>query len=207
MTQGSSNPTGERVRGWGYYVGFHEPLEPCMPAYHEFDVSLVGVKPRIRRRFVLRATATFADLHRAIQDACGWQDRHLFAFRDRTDSPLAGIPDKETDEPDPDARRVRLSSYFGEGKETTCMYEYDFGDAWEHEVTLRAAIKLPDRFERRLLGGARAFPPEDCGGLPGYEACVRMATQGRGPKDLREWLGDWDPEAFDLEETRREFDR
>ena len=177
-----------------------------MPLYHEFEVSLLGIKPRIWRRFLLRSTATFADLHNAIQ-ACGWDNCHLFVFRDRMGRPVAGIPDAESDEPDPDARRVKLSSHLGEGKERTCVYEYDFGDSWEHEVKLRGTAELPDSFERRLLAGARAFPPEDCGGVPGYEDCVRFATTGRGPKHLREWLDDWTPEAFDVEEAKREFDR
>jgi hypothetical protein len=177
-----------------------------MPKYLEFRVSLVGIRPTIWRTFLLRSNATFEDLHRAIQ-ACGWEDAHLFVFRDRRGHPIAGIPDKEADEPDPDARRVRLSSFFGEGKARRCVYEYDFGDSWEHDIEFRGTTEFPEAFERRLLAGERAFPPEDCGGIPGYEACVRMATQRRGPRQLREWLGDWKPESFDLDAAKAKFDR
>ncbi|MGH8897220.1 MAG: IS1096 element passenger TnpR family protein [Egibacteraceae bacterium] len=65
------------------------------------------------------------------------------------------------------------------------------------------ATDLPERFHRRLLDGGRAFPPEDCGGLWGYEKCVRVACGGEDPEGRREWLGDdWDPEVFDLESTQ-----
>lgn len=95
------------------------------------------------------------------------------------------------------------------------------GDGWEHEVVLKGVVELPERFKRRLVGGARAFPPEDCGGIPGYEECceaVRLSDEEladlekRDPEtweamqDRRGWVGDWDPERFDLEATRRWFD-
>ena len=83
-----------------------------MPSYFEFEVTLKEGEPKIWRRFLIRANATFADLHDAIQEACGWTDSHLFAFETRTGKPIAGIPDEESEKPDPPANRVRLSDYF-----------------------------------------------------------------------------------------------
>lgn len=115
------------------------------------------------------------------------------------------MPDAEIAEPEPDAARVALTSHFGqEGQH--CRYEYDFGDSWIHGVLLIGIVELPDRFERRLLDGARAFPPEDCGGLPGYEDCARVARGGADPEELAGWLGDWDPDRFALITLRRSFD-
>ena len=51
-----------------------------MPKYFEMEVSLLGIEPRIWRRFLIRAEATFQDLHNAIQEACGWENAHLFEF-------------------------------------------------------------------------------------------------------------------------------
>jgi hypothetical protein len=83
-------------------------------------------------------------------------------------------------------------------------------------VRLRAVRDLPEAFHRRLLAGARAFPPEDCGGVWGYQACLAAvgacepADVGASPAALqerKEWLpADWDPEAFDLEAARAVFD-
>lgn len=57
------------------------------------------------------------------------------------------------------------------------------------------------------MGGARAFPPEDCGGIPGYEDCVRVVKGGKDTEDLRKWMGDWDPERFDLVAVARRFNQ
>jgi pRiA4b ORF-3-like protein len=148
-----------------------------MPRYYELEVLLRDAKPRIWRRFLIADNASFLDLHEAIQDACGWTDTHLFAFHDRGGEPIAGLPDDEYGEPDPDAKKVKLRSYFDGEEGTSCVYEYDFGDSWEHDVKLVRTAELPEKFARKLLGGARAFPPEDCGGIPGYEECVRMSYQ------------------------------
>ena len=63
-----------------------------MPKYYEFEVSLQEIQPRIWRRFLLRNTATFAQLHQAIQQSFGWQERHLWEFRLPTHQgrPIAG---------------------------------------------------------------------------------------------------------------------
>lgn len=184
-----------------------------MPAYLDFEVSLREVQPKVWRRFLIQSTGTFMDLHEAIQDACGWFNYHLFAFRTKGRT-IAGLPDEDGfSDPDPDATRIKLSSFFGPGRSERCLYEYDFGDSWEHDVVLKGTTDLKERFERRLTDGGRAFPPEDCGGLTGYENCVRVAegleeeaTLGED-RALRKWLGDWTPEAFNLPAVKREFDR
>ena len=117
---------------------------------------------------------------------------------------IAGIPDEEWDGPDPDAAKVGLSAYFPAARR--CVYLYDFGDHWEHDVKLRRTLELSERFRRRLVDGARAFPPEDCGGLSGYEDWVAVARGGPDPQGLREWMGDWDPEQFDPKVAHLEFD-
>jgi len=80
-------------------------------------------------------------------------------------------------------------------------------------VELKAVLDLPETFKRRLVGGAQAFPPEDCGGVWGYERCLAAIGAIKADdfdeeelEETREWLGSWDPEAFDLEAARKEFD-
>jgi len=187
-----------------------------MPKYLEFEVSLLGVKPKIWRRFLLKDTATFADLHRAIQDACGWEDYHLYEFREsKGRNVIARVPyeDPLEEERAPDAGKVRLASHFTR-KGAKCLYVYDFGDGWHHGVELKEVAEMPERFTRRLVDGARAFPPEDCGGVWGYARCLAaLGLIDAGDFDAddleetREWLGDWDPEEFDLATVRKRFDR
>jgi len=84
------------------------------------------------------------------------------------------------------------------------IYEYDFGDGWIHTLKVAKALPAePDTFYPSCTDGARACPPEDCGGFPGY---MRMLEILKDPKDeehedIKEWLGeDFDPEEFDLDE-------
>lgn len=181
---------------------------------YEFDVRLAGVSPPVWRRFRLDATGTFGDLHQAIQDACGWQDAHLFRFSTPEGAAIAGSAfDDGFGGVESAADAVPLSRFF-DGHDR-CVYEYDFGDSWIHEVTVVDRSATPATFTRQLVGGSRAFPPEDCGGLPGYEQCVEIAAGRDGsdaygphdPDDLREWLGAWEPDAFNRDQVARAFDR
>ena len=190
-----------------------------MPTYLELRVALQGIRPPIWRRFLIRSTGSFESLHHAIQDAFGWERCHLWEFREpgRRGDPIAGVPDSDGGfgwgPPTPDASKVRLSSYFmTSATPVKCHYTYDFGDSWEHLVTLRNVVTLDESFERRLLAGKRACPPEDCGGVSGYYRLWELLETGKDPygddpDELREWIGDWDPESFDLPSRKASFDR
>ena len=185
-----------------------------MPSYFDFTVSLQNVLPRPWRRFLLAGNASFAILHAAIQDACGWSDSHLYEFRSSGEynpEPIAGLrlEDGEDDlgGPRPNAAATRLSRYFGRGAFTTALYLYDFGDGWVHDVQLNDVVESAEKFRRRLVGGEHAFPPDDCGGPPGYEQIQEALRTGDDPEDLLEWASsvwDWTGE-FDLEKARRRF--
>ncbi|HYX34237.1 MAG TPA: plasmid pRiA4b ORF-3 family protein [Oligoflexus sp.] len=182
-----------------------------MAEYYEFEVSLRGAKPRLWRRFQLRKTATFQDLHDAIQDACGWEDCHLFSFATsfgrNAEEIATGIPPGAAfDEPEaPPASKVKLKSYFE--YEAKCGYVYDFGDGWQHDIKC-TPIVAESRFKRRLIDGKGTFPPEDCGGLWGFERCVNVFKgKEEDEEGLKEWLGDWTPNNFSLAEVREKFDQ
>ena len=87
---------------------------------------------------------------------------------------------------------------------TTFGYEYDFGDGWLHLITVEEILTSstdPVAPPRAVcLDGARCCPPEDCGGIPGYEDTLRALKQPkkREYRERLEWLGGaYDPEAFD----------
>jgi hypothetical protein len=185
-----------------------------MPAYFDFTVSLQNVLPRPWRRFLLRANASFATLHSAIQDACGWSNSHLYEFRtcgEYAPEAIAGLrlEDGEDDlsGPMPSARTTRLTRYFGRGAFTTALYLYDFGDGWTHDVQLNDVVGIDEKVTRRLLGGEHAFPPDDCGGPLGYEELQEAIRTGKDPEGLIEWASSvwgWTG-IFDLDEARRRF--
>jgi hypothetical protein len=185
-----------------------------MPRYYEFEVVLQEIQPRIWRRFLLRHPSTFAQLNTAIQESFGWTNSHLWEFRQPTfrGRPIAGLVtgEEEADRPMPDALHVKLSEYFTGERVTACEFIYDFGDDWVHDVKLIRVVSDEATFRRRLLDGERACPPEDCGGVGGYERMVEFVRTGEDVWDdvegLAEWLGDWDPERFDLEAAREAFE-
>jgi hypothetical protein len=145
----------------------------------------------------------------------------FFEKRPYRDSLVRASDDSDFAEPPgPDASRIDLSSYFGtgKGKKKVCGYIYDFGDDWRHKIKWKKMVKLEDELPRVLLAGARAFPPEDCGGVWDYKTCVEIATGVAKPdaddpysaeeiEERREWLGDWDPEKFDLGAVKEKFDK
>jgi hypothetical protein len=85
---------------------------------------------------------------------------------------------------------------------TEFRYTYDFGDDWRHDLTVEGVVPLPqDVLLPVCLGGARACPPEDCGGVGGYEELIAALgrPQSGAAREYREWLGRvYDPEELDL---------
>lgn len=181
-----------------------------MGEYFEFEVSLKDVKPKIWRRFLLPKTATFLHLHDAIQVACGWGNCHLYSFstKERVREEIASTPCATNDyETSPPSNKVKLAQYFE--IYSACNYTYDFGDHWDHEVKLKKIVLDSAKFKRKILDGKRAFPLDDCGGVPGYFDCADLITGvTKGNKELKEWIGkDWHPEKFDLEEMKKLFNQ
>lgn len=187
-----------------------------MPTYFDFTVSLQNVLPRPWRRILIGANASFATLHSAIQDACGWANSHLYEFRTSGEYAPATIAGLRLEDGDddlagrvPNATTTRLARYFGRGAFTSALYLYDFGDGWVHDVQLNDVVGITEKFTRRLTGGEHAFPPDDCGGPPGYEQLQEALRTGKDPEGLVQWASSvwgWTG-AFDLGEARRRFAR
>lgn len=100
----------------------------------------------------------------------------------------------------------KLGDLVKEGDEF--RYQYDFGDEWQHELVVERVIKKPKGMviENALcLDGARACPPEDCGGPPGYENLVRVLADKDDEEhnELREWVGNWDAEVFEIDRINK----
>ena len=173
----------------------------------QFKVTLLGIKPPIWRRIVVLSDATFWDLHVAIQDAMGWQDLHLHEFN--VPAPLLrcnytiGIPDDEigpVQDPVFPGWLIPVAQFFNLINRRA-IYEYDFGDGWEHEVRLEKILPRDKNVQYPVCtGGRRACPPEDCGGIGGYEAFLAAIADPAHAEheDLLAWVGgEFDPERFD----------
>ena len=132
------------------------------PEVYQIHVWIRHISPMIWRRLLFRADSTLAALHDAIQIAFGWSDFHLHRFRihgrDYGVSRLGGLSFSR------DARAVRLADFQFRPNEWF-LYEYDFGDGWQHVVRVERRLSPePRRTYPVCVGGQRAAPPEDCGG-------------------------------------------
>lgn len=80
------------------------------------------------------------------------------------------------------------------------------GDFWEHAIVVEEVLEGAAAGPVRCLAGARSAPPEDCGGVSGYEGLLEALADPEHPEheDLSEWVGDdFDPDAFDLNAVNR----
>lgn len=179
---------------------------------YQFKITLKGIDPPIWRRIQVPARYTFWDLHVAIQDSMGWLDYHLHMFRlpdPRTGRPVEiGIPDEhpfEDDVPCLPGWEIPMAAYFPKPG-ATAQYEYDFGDSWNHEILLEEVVeRIPKDRYPKCLDGARACPPEDCGGVWGYEELLATITDPSHEEyeSMIAWLGGgFAADAFDPRRVR-----
>lgn len=167
-------------------------------------VELVGSDPLIWRRLQVPGEITLSLLHKVLQATMGWEDCHLHEFRigkasygsaAESDDPFAiGLQEDHG---------VRLTDVLT-SRTRDFEYVYDFGDDWIHKITVERPASAEDGAPILLcLGGERACPPEDCGGLYGYYGYLKILKTPSHPEydEIKEWMGRHDPERFDLDKV------
>ena len=132
------------------------------PDVYQLHVWLCKISPLIWRRLLVRSDSTIADLHYTLQIAMGWDGAHLHRFRIRGKdyglSRIGGIGFHD------DPRQVHLADLHFRPNERF-IYEYDFGDLWQHVVRVERWRPLDRKHTYPVcIGGKRAAPPADCGG-------------------------------------------
>ena len=177
-----------------------------MASVYQLKVILAGSQPPIWRRVQIRSTTTLGRLHNILQTVMGWTNSHLHQF-------IVGEARFSDPDFDPygeldfaDEQMVRLNEIVGaEGDHF--VYEYDFGDCWQHDLLVeQIAESAPGVRYPICLAGARACPPEDCGGIWGFEDFLEAVRDPSHPEhaEYLEWIGgEYDPEAFDVGEINR----
>src|SRR4051794_24697397 len=176
------------------------PRRPTTPnQIYQLKITLRDSKPPIWRRVEVPDTVTLAQLHQIIQASMGWYDSHLHQFT--VGRIHYGVPDPDDFEEVRDERRVRLNQILTEPKQKL-VYEYDFGDGWEHVMLLEKVLAPEQGTEYpRCIAGKRACPPEDVGGVWGYASFLEIMRDPKHPEhaEMLEWVGgEFDPEEFDL---------
>jgi len=176
-------------------------------SYH-LKVVLVGTKPPIWRRLRAPGNANLGWLHAVLQVATGWTNSHLHQFKARGkfySDPRHLFAKFEGDSEILDEAKITLHQLAPVEKDSF-RYEYDFGDSWEHQITIEKILptEAVAATVAHCMGGARACPPEDCGGIWGYDNLLKVLKDPKHPehRTMKEWLGrSIDPEAFDVAKT------
>lgn len=178
-------------------------LIPTQALILRFRIELQATNPLVWRTIEAPGDYTFWDLHVAIQDAMGWLDYHLHRFtipHPRTKTPqIFGIHNLSQDCDDPPSWATQIATMFTLSN-PVAQYDYDFGDGWRHMVTLVDVLQRDFKLRYpRCVDGARACPPEDCGGVHAFAAIV----SGTMDQDMRRWLPrGYDPARFDSKAVR-----
>ena len=129
---------------------------------YQLRIYLREISPMIWRRLLVRSDSTIADLHYALQITMGWEDFHLHQFI--IHGKRYGVSRLGCINFSDDAAQVHLADFHWRRGERF-LYEYDFGDGWQHEIRLEKRPALdPKKTYPFCSGGARKAPPEDCGG-------------------------------------------
>lgn len=180
---------------------------PKKPAIiYQIKVTLDDIRPPIWRRILVPDNTSLLKLHDILQIIMGWQDYHLHHFV--IDNHYYGNRDNDEfgDLGTIDEKRVKLDQIIP-SKGFRFKYEYDFGDSWKHTLYVEKLLPVEQGTKYPVcIKGKRACPPEDVGGVWGYEnflEAIRDPNHEEHDQNL-EWSGgEFDPEAFDLERVNQ----
>jgi hypothetical protein len=168
---------------------------------YQLKMTLKYIRPPIWRRMEVPAEVTLAELHLILQVAMGWTNSHLHQFK--VGKMYYGEPsiDEFSELNLKDESKARLQKVLSKPKQKM-IYEYDFGDGWKHDLVLEKILQpSPGVRYPRCLAGARACPPEDCGGVHGYANFLEAISDPEHEEhdEYLDWIGgEFDPENFDV---------
>jgi hypothetical protein len=181
----------------------------------QLKITLLESEPEIWRRVQVPERLTLAKLHDIIQIVMGWRNSHLHEFEiggKRYSDPSFELDEtafeEEDIEPVGNEKKFKLSELEKVRSVEKLEYRYDFGDGWQHEIRIEKRIPAePEMIYPVCIGGERACPPEDCGGIGGYANILSQLANPKDPehRSTKQWLGGFfDPAAFDPNHLNRE---
>src|SRR5262249_28314710 len=165
-------------------------------------IELKDIDPTIWRRVEVPLTTSLKGLHDIIQAVMPFENYHLFGF-DVGDKRY-GIPDRKWDHVREtlDAKNIKLGALVERGV-TSFSYTYDFGDDWRHSIAIEHLTAADPKLDYpRFIDGSRRAPPEDVGGIPGFQEFIdaMINPRHRGHQRLTKWYGgSFDPDDLNLQ--------
>lgn len=165
---------------------------------YQLKITLDGSQPLIWRRLLVPLDVDLTHLHHIIQSAMGWTDSHVHQFYPPQSRPIERLGS------------ARLGDLLVEEGDH-CGYEYDFGDSWYHDIELEQKREAETgRTYPVITGGERACPPEDSGGIRGYNESLKVLKDPSHPDymEMAGWLTqDFNPEAFNIDQANQRLAR
>jgi hypothetical protein len=165
----------------------------------QLRIRLEGINPPVWRRLLVPGGVRLAKLHDMFQAAMGWTNSHLHSFT--IGDQLYGMQIDEFPEEELDETEYTVFVAL-RGGVRRFVYDYDFGDSWTHEVVIEDATWAPYTLKFGVcLDGEGACPPEDVGGIGGYEHFLEAVADPlhEDHDDMLVWVGiKFDPAAFSV---------
>jgi len=110
----------------------------------EVLIKLKDVKPAVSRKLIIPITIRYDQLHVLIQLAFGWTNSHLYNFvltHQRDLEYVAFVDDMSVMGEQVLADQAYV---YPDLQNDTIKYTYDFGETWEHEITLKRVLTFDE---------------------------------------------------------------
>jgi hypothetical protein len=167
----------------------------------ELEVTLEDVEPAVKRALIVPLNIQLDHLHDALQAALGWTNTHLYMIMSGGNTWSTLDPDYPNE--DLNAEKYTLKQLIALTGSDSFDYIYDFGDGWEHCVSIGKAFDaIGTEVYPKLLSATGACPPEDIGGPPGYEDFLEVLADKEHP-DYAEVM-EWRNEEFNPNDAEEE---
>ncbi len=182
-----------------------------MKAY-QLKIQIKNSKPPIWRRVVIPAGLSFAQLSIILNTVMGWCGYHLYSFEFYHLG--IHIEDKDDEFDDMgfgeyvtyDAAETMIDPYLD--SEEWFSYVYDFGDWWDHRVTVEKILDDYDKNYAQVIKFKGETPYEDCGGIYGYYDLLETLEDPDDPEHetMKAWTEDHFTMEYDVEEVNDELE-
>ena len=177
---------------------------------YQIHIELLAFTPEIWRKIMVPSDILLADLHKVIQTTMGWTNSHLHQFikADKMYTKRFSGDQFWGESGEIDYKGMRISDLLKAEKDEL-IYEYDFGDGWNHKLILEKILPVNQDQELPIcIYGAMNCPPEDCGGPGGYQNLLEIIKQPTHEEyeETMTWLGGkFDPNYFNLEKVNKKL--
>ena len=180
-------------------LNIHHPNQRDHMTIRTISIKLTKSDPVISRRLQVPDQMTLADLHLLIQTAMPWDNCHLYNFncngkywREQNEELMTELDDA-LNYP---VEQWSIADFLNHTNAKKFNYVYDYGDYWEHKISVGAIVKpKPDQIYPKLVAAKEFCPPDDIGGIWQYNQCLKILKDPKHQdyEDVIEWF----PEDFD----------